>query len=259
MDEITRRLYGVDPAQFTEARTAAVAEAKARGDAKAAADLGKLRKPTMGAWAINLLAINKPALIKQLADLSRKLRDAQRELQGAELRKLAQERRTLVASLVSEAQKLAGKASLPLFEIEATLNAALADDDVAKTVQSGRLTKTVAYDGFGLAAGPDEDDSADREPRTKPKAADSARRKHEAELAEAKQSQDAAQAELRRAENAEVQATQALSEADDELHELRQRRAAIAEELNQARHALRFAQRALTAATRRVYELDPGA
>lgn len=242
VDEITRKLYGADPGQFTAARTEAAAQARERGDAKGAAEIAKLRKPTVGAWAVNLLAIHRPDLLKQLTDLAAQLRQAQRDLQGAKLRELAKQRRALIPQLVTEAQKLAGKAKLPLFEIEATLSAALADESIAATIQSGRLLKTLAYTGLGEMVVAEEPVYADNR-----------------ELKQAREAQTKAQTELHRSETAEQLAAQDLEAVDNELHELRQRRADVAETLNQARHALRFAQRALTAASRRVHELDPSA
>jgi DNA repair exonuclease SbcCD ATPase subunit len=242
VDEITRKLYGADPGQFTAARAEAAAQARDRGDAKGAAEIAKLRKPTVGAWAVNLLAIHKPDLLQQLADLASQLRQAQRDLQGAQLRELAKQRRVLIPQLVTEAQRLAGKAKLPLFEVEATLGAALADEQVAATIQSGRLLKTVSYTGLGEMVVAEEPVRADNR-----------------ELKQAREAEAKAHNEMQRSEAAELAAAQQLEALDNELHELRQRRADLAETLNQARHALRFAQRALTAASRRVHELDPSA
>jgi hypothetical protein len=252
MDELTRQLYGVEPDRFMAARAEAVAAAATPAQAK---EIAKLRKPTVGAWLVNLLAIEKPELIRELADLSASLRTAQRELRGAELRELAQRRRTLVATLLAQVSALgeAAKpgAKLPLFEVETTLNAALSDEETAKIVQSGRLTKTVSYAGLGElpVAGVPQLEPATEDPSTQ---------ERQEALAEARAASKTAQEDLAEAERAEQDATAELDELDDELARLRDQRASLSEELSRRRHSLRFAQRAVTAANRRIYELDNG-
>ena len=113
--------------------------------------IGKLRKPTVAAWLVNLLAHERPDLVEELLELAAELRDAQRELRGAELRELSTRRRSTVAALAKEAARLAGpdRGNLPLQEVEGTLAAALADATVAAAVQEGALTKSLEYTGFG--------------------------------------------------------------------------------------------------------------
>jgi hypothetical protein len=149
-DEVADQLYATAPEGFIAAREKA---AQAAGDPAQAAAIAKLRKPTVAAWVINLMAIRQPDLVDGLVNLAEQLRTAQRELKGAQLRELARQRRTVVASLVDSAVELAAKEQPklkpPLTEIEATLNAALADEEVARQVRTGRLLKTTSYAGFG--------------------------------------------------------------------------------------------------------------
>src|SRR3954468_10503759 len=126
-------MYEAPPDGFVAARTAAVAEARKAGDKDAAKRLGALRKPTVAAWLVNLLALRRPELIDELVELSTALRSAQRGLQGDQLRELSTERRQVVSALVNAAQKLAVEddpglrsVKLPMAEVEATLTAALA-------------------------------------------------------------------------------------------------------------------------------------
>ncbi|MGW4465629.1 hypothetical protein [Micromonospora sp. NPDC004704] len=154
--DLVERLYTAPPDGFVVARTEAVAAARAAGDEATARQIAKLRKPTVAAWMVNLLAIRRPDLVADLVELAGELRTAQRELRGPQLRELSAQRRTTVSALVAQARALATEADsrlaagkLPLAEVEATLQAALADLDVAEQVRSGRLVRAASYAGFG--------------------------------------------------------------------------------------------------------------
>jgi hypothetical protein len=146
-------LYALPPEQFIAARDEAVKQAKAAGDRRLAAEIGKLRRPTVAAWVVNRLAQERPEMVEELLDLGEALRSAQRNLRGDELRELSLQRRALVSALAREAVGLARREhrrdNLPVAEVEATLTAALADPEVAEMVRTGQLTRTVEYTGFG--------------------------------------------------------------------------------------------------------------
>jgi hypothetical protein len=155
-DELIRALYEAPPDGFVAGRAAAIAEAKRAGDKETAKRLAALRKPTVAAWLVNLLALRRPELIDELVELSTALRAAQRSLQGEQLRELSTQRRQVVSALVNAAQKLAieddpalRSAKLPMAEVEATLTAALAEPRVAAQVRTGRLIRAATYAGFG--------------------------------------------------------------------------------------------------------------
>jgi hypothetical protein len=155
-EELIRALYEAPPDGFVAGRAAAIAEAKQAGDKETAKRLAALRKPTVAAWLVNLLALRRPELIDELVELSTALRSAQRGLQGEQLRELSTQRRQVVSALVGAAQQLAVEddpglrtAKLPMAEVEATLTAALAEPEIAAQVRSGRLVKAATYAGFG--------------------------------------------------------------------------------------------------------------
>jgi chromosome segregation ATPase len=154
-DLVIRRMYESPPDGFVAARSAAIADAKKAGDSDAVKRLTALRKPTVAAWLVNLLALRRPELIDELVELATALRTAQRSLQGEQLRELSDQRRQIVSALVREARRLAvaedrGMAGkLPLGEVEATLTAALAEPEVAAQVRTGRLIRAATYAGFG--------------------------------------------------------------------------------------------------------------
>jgi len=154
--ETADRLYAAPPERFVALRAAAVQDARAAGDPALARAIAALRKPTVAAWLLNLLAIRRPELVAELADLATQLRTAQRELRGPQLRELSARRRAAVAALVAQARELAAAADpgldsgrLPLVEVEQTLTAALADAEVADLLRAGRLLRPVRYAGFG--------------------------------------------------------------------------------------------------------------
>jgi len=178
--DLVERLYTAQPDGFVAARSEAVAAARAAGDVAAAREIAKLRKPTVAAWLVNLLARRRPDLVADLVELSAALRSAQRDLRGPRLRELSAQRRGVVTALVGQARALADAADpglaagkLPLAEVEATLNAALSDVDIAEQVRSGRLVRAASYAGFGevprpqlrlIAGGPEIVDSEIAEP-----------------------------------------------------------------------------------------------
>lgn len=161
-EDTFRELYTALPEEFVAARAAAAAAAKAAGHAAQATAIGRLRRPTVAAWMVNLLAHHEPARIAELVELAGSLRAAQRELRGGDLRELTVRRRELLSALAAEAAQLAVRAQpastpakLPLAEVEDTLAAALADEDVAAQVRAGTVVKAVSYTGFGAALLPD--------------------------------------------------------------------------------------------------------
>ncbi|WP_430499940.1 hypothetical protein ACQRWP_32275 [Micromonospora trifolii] len=176
--ELVQQLYRTPPDRFVAARDAAVAEARRSGDPTTARQLARLRRPTVAAWLVNLLAIRRPELVADLVQLADALRVAQRELRGPRLRELSAQRRAVVGALVAEVRKLAAAepdappaSRLPLAEVEATLNAAFSDVEVAEQVRAGRLLRAASYAGFGevprpqlrLVTGDDEKREEERE------------------------------------------------------------------------------------------------
>jgi hypothetical protein len=258
-------LYALPPERFIAARDEAVAQARAGGDGEAAARLAKLRRPTVAAWLVNLLAINRAEQVGELLDLAGALREAQHELRGEALRELSNRRREAIGGLVRQVRGLAaeagrpGREALPLGEVEATLSAALADPDVAEAVRAGRLTKTTEYAGFGEV--PDEsarprlrvidggggsaaavrEERAAREAR---RAAEQAAKSARAEqLRQARESLRVATADEKQATAEEQEAARAVAQLNEQLEALRERHAATQVALREARLRRRSAQR----------------
>jgi hypothetical protein len=154
LDAAAGELYALEPGEFVAARDAKVRAARAAGDRALATAIGKLRRPTASAWAVNLLARDRPDRLAELVELGSELRAAQERLAGADLRRLSEQRRAVVAELAGAAAGLATERGNPPSdaarrEIEATLDAALADADAGDAVRSARLTVALSYAGMG--------------------------------------------------------------------------------------------------------------
>jgi len=239
-DELIRRMYEAPPDRFVAARSAAIADAKKAGDSGTVKRLTALRKPTVAAWLVNLLALRRPELIDQLVELATALREAQRGLKGDEMRELSNQRRQIVSALVTEARKLAVAedatmtgAKLPLGEVESTLTAALAEPEIAEQVRTGRLIRAATYAGFGEVPRPrlrlitgDATDADDEDEEHEEDEEDEAEEGEEEQEPTRTTAKDRAAAERRRREHAErkrelkreLSAAQAAeNRADDQL------------------------------------------
>jgi hypothetical protein len=154
-------LYGADPEAFTGRRGELVTAARTAGDRAAAKAIAALRRPTRAAWVGNRLARTDPGAPPRLAELATALGAAQEARDGPRLRELSAERGALVDALTAQALAAAGVADPPAslrLEVSETLQAALADPEVAAAFATGTLTRAAQWSGFGLPlAGPDED------------------------------------------------------------------------------------------------------
>jgi hypothetical protein len=156
--EATEELYGVDPVDFVAARNQLVRRLKAAGDRDLATEVGKLRRPTPAAWAVNQLVRRDRPGVDELVRRGEELRAAQdRALAGAhadDLREAARARRDAVAALSDTAAGfLADRgvgADAHRNQITATLEAASLDAGAAAAVQGGRLSTALEPpSGFG--------------------------------------------------------------------------------------------------------------
>ncbi|MFN8045291.1 MAG: hypothetical protein U0Q08_04440 [Dermatophilaceae bacterium] len=148
------RVYAVEPGEFLAVRSACVAEAKAAGDKEAAAAIGRLRKPSVAAWAINDAVRADEALVADLDDVGSRMRDAQSRLDVGLLAELRPARDALIEAFVSGATTSAQRVGRSLSagvldEVRATVVAALADTSASAAVSSGALTRSLSYSGFG--------------------------------------------------------------------------------------------------------------
>lgn len=270
LDSVADALYGLDPGDFVAARSEFAAQAREAGDRELTAAIGRLRKPTVAAWMVNLLARERADELAALLDIGSALRTAQRRLSGSEMRKLSEQRRRVVAALERDAGRLAADrgrtvSESALREVGRTLNAALSDPDIGEQVRQGRLDAIVESDSFGdlsampltvVRGGSEEDDEDDRtaagksarkskgerEPTEREKADQAAR---EAEIDEAAAALDSAHSAAEEAREAASAAEQELARHEEEVAELRAK-------LEHAEQQRTFARRAAAEAKKRV-------
>lgn len=152
---VAEELYALSPGEFTAARDERVARARTSGNRDLARAIGALRRPVVSAWLVNQLAREAGDQVAELVALGESLRQAQQDLSGERLRELSVQRRRLVAALLAEARRLAERDGKPAGvqverEVEATLQAALADSGAAAAVRAGCLAGPLSYAGLGV-------------------------------------------------------------------------------------------------------------
>ncbi|MBA4860845.1 hypothetical protein H1V43_05515 [Streptomyces sp. PSKA54] len=285
LESIEAELYGLAPEDFIPARDRYAAAARKENDRTLAAKISALRRPTLAAWAGNLLVRAEPEQVAGLLRLGEGLRQAHEQLDGPQLRDLNRQQHGVVGALARQARLLAAEAGHPVGddmqrEIEDTLHAVLADPEAAQQWASGRLTKalhppvgTQFFAGAESAAAatappargkrpvPEPATTARRAPARDsavPTAKEAKERRRQEELrqklAHARQEAESTEQqallredELRQAEARREQAERLLQEADARV-------AALAEELKAAQERQRTARSDLDAARHQATE-----
>ena len=154
LDQVATELYDAAPEEFVGLRKERAAEARAAGDRELAKTIGALRKPTRSAWIVNLLSGQAGEELSGLLELGAALAQAQQQLAGDDLRRLAGRRQAAISSLVQRGRQLAEvrghtPTEATLREVSDTLQAALSDPEIADEVRVGRLISARTYGGFG--------------------------------------------------------------------------------------------------------------
>ncbi|MBN9155110.1 MAG: transposase [Microbacterium sp.] len=232
LDRAAEELYALPPAAFTAARNAAAAAHPALAKAVKA-----LRKPTVAAWAVNLLAAHGE--LGEAITLSAALHEAQEELDGAELARLGKQRRALVAALARQAVDLAQQQGVAVSaaardEVEKTINAAVVDAAAGAAVLSGRLVRPLqasGVDGVDLtdAVGGSVPE-APEEKQTDELAERRAQREAERAAREAQRAADVSASELERIETALAKARDRARQLGERIQALRAELARVVEE-----------------------------
>ncbi|MBT2367401.1 hypothetical protein J7E88_19350 [Streptomyces sp. ISL-10] len=294
LENILDELYELRPQDFTAARNARAAEARKAGERDLAERIKGLRRPTVSAWAGNLLVRREPERIQPLLGLGEGLRSAHRSLDGDRLRELSRQQHLLVAALAREARDLAaaegqavGEAALR--EIEGTLLAVLADPAAAEEWATGHLDRPLTPPvGFTAAsadtgavtsrvtpsgpagtaqdAGPERRGEAKTAHRDRERRAerDEARRAEEeqarrTERDQARREAEAADEEARESEAEHARAAEESERADARAEEAAERVDALTEELKEARAQLRAAEKEAREARARARTADDAA
>lgn len=156
--EVAGELYALPADEFTAARDARVKQLRSDGDKALAAEVKALRKPTVAAWAVNLLVRRREDLVREVLAIGESLREAQAGLEGAALRELSRQRRQVVAAVVATTRQLTADEGVRLTEpaadqVAATLQAALAEPEAAALVLAGCLAQPLSSTGMASFGG----------------------------------------------------------------------------------------------------------
>jgi hypothetical protein len=259
-DAVADELYRLRPDEFTAARNTKASAARQAGNRALAEAIKELRRPSTSAWLANWLAHDRPDEFGRLQSLGASMRDASARLDGDELRRLSRQRHEILAALTAEAQHAAGSAGIPFSsavsgELEATLMAALSDEEAAAALQEGRLTTALRHTGFG-PTGPTSVPAPARKRRAEPPPAEAQRALKEAERAleaarkgSGKQGHIADQARARRDD-----LRRTMHEVEAQLEELKAEEAKATAEATAADENRSLAQQAVTTAEQQVHE-----
>ncbi|MFM9372596.1 hypothetical protein [Streptomyces sp. Da 82-17] len=256
-------LYATPPPDFVARRGELAAEAKADGRAEDARRLRAARRPTLAAWAANLLVQAEPSDCERFLALGRALREAYGSLDADEIKQLSAQRGEVVAALSRQAVALARDAGHRLSDaaqqdVVSTLRAVLADQESAELWATGRLESALTPPSEFPASAPPEAPRRERKPRktapvrdelaerrerrekerlaTARKAAAEAARRADKALERQRTEEDKAESALRRARDRHARARDQVAEAERQLQTAR-------EALHQAEQGRRDAER----------------
>lgn len=254
LESIADELYSLVPAEFTAARNS-----RAKADEALASQILALRKPSAAAWVTNLLVRHREAEVDEALDLGVELREAQSDLDRAELATLTRQRRQVVAALAQQGADLAaefGQRIAPgvIEEVAQTLQAAMTDPHAADALRTGRLVRSLTTVGFepvdlsGAVAAPGAGTPASRAARprpSRPRRDDTSRRA----LDDARRT---AQVAAQRARDAET----AVEDIDRRMVRLGQRHDQLAEERDELEEQVRAVKADIASADREARTLD---
>ncbi|MCD2497067.1 transposase [Microbacterium nymphoidis] len=249
LDEIAAGLCSGPLAEFVSSRAARAARTE---DPELARRIRALRKPSVGAWVVNVFARRRAAHLAEALSLAADLREAQEHLDAAALTELSRQRRALTRHLAQEAVKLAESqgervTAATAESVHQTISAAFFDPQAAAAVASGRLIRTLEpstgpADLSDAVAGGAPDLTAANPPPTD-------------ELAERRRRR-AAEAAVRDAERARERADRVLADLIKHTQDAQARADALADRVAQLEADLERTRAALDAARSVVEEAE---
>ena len=152
-------LYGLPLERFTEERNALARRLRQEGDREQGAEVAKLRKPTVAAWAVNQLVRTQKREFDALLKAGDALQKAQAGLLGgdvdpAALRKAADAERGARERLTAKARGLLSSEGhelqpAKLEQVSDTLHAAAIEEQSRAQVRDGCLVRELRHVGLG--------------------------------------------------------------------------------------------------------------
>ncbi|UUU25800.1 hypothetical protein [Streptomyces sp. DSM 40750] len=243
-------LFTTPPPVFVSRRRELADRAKAAGRVEDARRIRAAHRPSLAAWATNLLLRSRPEESRRFLELGHALREAYQSLDADGIKELSEQRRSVVSAMSRQAGELAREAGHPLSDtvrrdVESTLRAVLADQDAADLWATGRLESALvpptdfpSHAAAGPPRKPARTAAAPSSSRTRAKdeIAEKRRQKQEEQLGRARETARAAEQRLR-------QAREELRRAEQEQKEAEERRRSAADAVARAEQAAREAAR----------------
>jgi hypothetical protein len=155
-------LYALPLDEFTVARDELARRLRREGDADAGAEVKRLRKPSVAAWALNQVRRHDPGRSDELNEAGRRLREGQEGLLAGGGRepfeRAAADERRLVGELAHQAEHELVAAGRPVSaavqeKVRATLHAVASDPEAREGLATGRLVRDHEASGLGPPAG----------------------------------------------------------------------------------------------------------
>jgi hypothetical protein len=232
-------LYGLPLERFTPERNALATQLRQEGRRDQAAEVARLRKPSLAAWAVNQLVRTQKREVGVLFKAGDALQKAQADVlagegDAASLRKAADAERAALDKLAGKARGLLSSeghalAQTKLEQVSETLHAAAIDEEARQQVREGCLERELRHVGLGSLG-----------------AADAGSRRREAP----RRARDRVAERRKAARQAEAAARRAAELADRTLRSAQQRRDSAAAQLEDAEQRLGAALKAADEAAR---------
>ncbi|WP_329406400.1 hypothetical protein OG802_01615 [Streptomyces sp. NBC_00704] len=271
-------LYAAPPSEFVPLRERLALAARTGGRPQDARRLHAARRPTLAAWAANLLLRAREQESRRFLELGRALREAYGNLDAQGIRELSEQRRSVVSALSRQAAELAAEAGHRLSDaarqdVEATLRAVLADQDAADRWAAGRLESALTPPSefpsvTGAATGgPARAGSAKRPPGSSrsdppepsprsPRSSRSSQSSQRSQRSQSSRRQDELAERRRRRREQEAEARRASEAADRRLGDLRAALAGAEDELHRAQDRQDRARRQHADAGQRLHDAE---
>jgi hypothetical protein len=251
------QLYGLPLERFVPERNALARSLRAAGQREEAANIARLRKPSVAAWAVNQLIRTQGRAVGDLLDAGDGLRQAHADVvsgsgDGRALRGAVERERATVDELIAAARGLLSTdghdlSAAIIDRVADTLHAAALDPDARDEVRDGRLERELRHVGLGSApAGtPGAPSRARQRPARKPTAEERAERDQRIAEDRAERDREAAR---KAAQAAESQARRESDRAGSALRAALEHRERAEQKLHEAVEVLARAQAAADAA-----------
>ncbi|MFQ6171330.1 transposase [Oryzobacter sp. R7] len=153
LEGVARDLYALAPQEFTAARNERAAQARASGERPLADEVRRLRRPSAGAWVLNLLARERPEDVGAVVELGARLREAMGVLGADELRALDRQRRDLTRAVAASGAALARDEgqrvpAATLAAVEESLRSGMVDEGAGAALLTGLVVETFSSTGL---------------------------------------------------------------------------------------------------------------